>query len=523
MTNHFPAQQSSDLTLEQAKVEVISRSIALGAKPIKAPVILKYQLTSWQKTYFYRPDLFIADCIVFEEGRGAADYQLEIAEQLPIKKRIAVRGPHRLGKTSLASWLIHWFALTRDGLDWKCPTTAGGWRQLSKFLWPEIHKWSRRLKWNVIGRQPYTANELLTINMKLRTGEAFAAASDKVELIEGAQADHLFYLFDEAKIIPEETFDGAEGAFAGGTQGKTEAYGFAISTPGPPIGRFYDIHARKPGLEEWYARHVTLEEAIAAGRIGRDWAEAKLKLWGENSALYQNRALGEFYASDEDGVIPLGWVEPAVERWRDWKETGGNTFHFTNLGVDVADGGENKTIIGLRFEKAIEKLREYPKQDTMETAGIVNGLLRARGGYAVIDSIGVGSGVLNRVKEENLAGLGFNAGKPCKATDRSGDNGFINLRSAAWWNLREMLDPANGENIMLPPDDELIGDLTTPKWRVMSGGKISVESKGETENWGKGVNARLGRSTDKGDAVVMAFCPKQWIETEPEAFIWVAV
>ena len=38
--------------------------------------------------------------------------------------------------------LLH-FASTRDalGLDWKCPTTAGAWRQLIQFLWPEVHKW----------------------------------------------------------------------------------------------------------------------------------------------------------------------------------------------------------------------------------------------------------------------------------------------------------------------------------------------------------------------------------------------
>jgi hypothetical protein len=55
--------------------------------------------------------------------------------------RVAARGPHGLGKTTLASWVVIWFALTRDGDDWKVITTASAWRQLEKFLWPEIHKW----------------------------------------------------------------------------------------------------------------------------------------------------------------------------------------------------------------------------------------------------------------------------------------------------------------------------------------------------------------------------------------------
>ena len=53
-----------------------------------------------------------------------------------------------------------------------------------------------------------------------------------------------------------------------------------------------------------------------------------------------------------------------------------------------------------------------------------------------------------------------------------------------------------------PPDDELIGDLTAPKWRPVAGGpkasaKIRIESKED-------IRKRLGRSTDAGDAVVQA-------------------
>ncbi|HZQ08615.1 MAG TPA: hypothetical protein VFD70_18680, partial [Anaerolineae bacterium] len=83
---------------------------------------------------------------------------------------------------------------------------------------------------------------------------------------------------------------------------------------------------------------------------------------------------------------------------------------------------------------------------------------------------------------------------------KSGELGFVDKRAHAWWNMRELLDPANGADIALPPEDTLIGDLTAPHWRPMSGGKIRVESKDELRK-----PERLGRSTDDGDAVVMAF------------------
>ena len=74
------------------------------------------------------------------------------------------------------------------------------------------------------------------------------------------------------------------------------------------------------------------------------------------------------------------------------------------------------------------------------------------------------------------------------------------------WNLRELLDPAGGHEIALPPDDQLTGDLTAPHWKMTSAGRVQVESKEE-------IRKRLGRSTDAGDAVAMAF----WEEQKPKA------
>ena len=36
-------------------------------------------------------------------------------------------------------------------MDWKVVTTASLWRQLSKNLWPEVHKWSRQIDWTKLG------------------------------------------------------------------------------------------------------------------------------------------------------------------------------------------------------------------------------------------------------------------------------------------------------------------------------------------------------------------------------------
>ena len=83
---------------------------------------------------------------------------------------------------------------------------------------------------------------------------------------------------------------------------------------------------------------------------------------------------------------------------------------------------------------------------------------------------------------------------------RDGSLKFVNKRSAALWLFREALDPGQpgGSPIMLPPGDRrLLADLTAPTWETTPQG-IKVEPKEK-------VVARLGRSTDRGDAVVMAW------------------
>jgi len=454
----------------------------------------------------YRADLpgFVQDCFTWKPGRGPTAYQIEIMAAIPREKRVAVRGPHGLGKTCVAAWVILWFALTRDGDDWKAPTTASAWRQLTKFLFPEVHKWARRLRWERIGREPFTRDELLRESLKLSTGEAFAVASDNPAYIEGAHADNLLYIFDESKAVAGETFDAAEGAFSGGgAQEHQEAYALAISTPGEPQGRFYDIHKRKPGLEDWWTRHVTLAETIEASRVSPEWAEQRKRQWGEASAVYQNRVLGEFAASDEDGIVPLAWVELANERWQQWVDAG-RPGDQDALGVDVGRGGDKSTIarrykwiVDGKKRTVIGSIERDGKPDTMQLTGRVVGILKAHGGTPAVDVIGIGAGVVDRLREQDFSVIAFNAAARSDALDRTEELGFVNLRSQGWWQMREMLDPANEEWIALPPDDLLTGDLTAPHYKLVSGGKIQVESKDD-------IRRRLGRSTDDGDAVMMA-------------------
>lgn len=457
------------------------------------------------RRYYDDPVAFAHDCIAWPEGQGLTGYQDEVLAAIPTQHRVAQRGPRGLGKSTTNAMAVLWFALTRDaaGVDWKCATTAGGWHQLEQYLWPEIHKWAAKLRWDKLGRDAFQRGELQMLNLKLNHGSAFAVASNVPARIEGAHADSLMFIYDESKIISNETFDASEGSLAG----MGEAFAFASSTPGEPVGRFYDIHTHKPGLEDWTTFHITLEQAITAGRIDAVWAHQRKLLWGENSALYANQVLGEFHSDDESSVIPLAWIEAAVQRHRDrtfaycqehhveQMDLGGK---FDRVGVDVAESGGDKTVQSVWMGHRCHELRVTSGEDTVQTASRVEGLLNANPeATAVIDADGLGVGVYNDLNHAGCKVEAFHASAATDKKDESGELGFINVRAAAWWHLREQLDPRNDPDMELPDDPLLIGDLTAPKWEQVGRSNIKVEAKKE-------IRKRLGRSPDAGDACMMA-------------------
>ena len=106
-------------------------------------------------------------------------------------------------------------------------------------------------------------------------------------------------------------------------------------------------------------------------------------------------------------------------------------------------------------------------------------------------------------KENGIPCAQFNGAAASKAKTKDGTLAFINKRAEAWWRFREELDPnqEGGSAVALPPDPKLTADLAAPTWELTSRG-IKIESKDE-------IRARLGRSPDRGDAVVMAMSEGQ--------------
>lgn len=499
---------------------------------VKALHHARRQLSSRRlQRYYENAAAFARDCIRWPEGQGLAPYQYEILEALTEHKRVAVRSLHGAGKTTTESISELWFSITRDAMerDWKIITTAGAWNQLENYLWPEIHKWARVLRWELLLRDPFKLTELMKLTMQLDYGKASSVSPSNVNFAEGSHADSIFWLFDEAKSIPVAMWDAAEGAFSTeGLEGH-EAFALASSTPGEPIGRFYEVQTHKPGLEDWHVIHVGLEKALAAGRVSATWADQRKRQWGESSALYANRVLGEFHSSDEDAVIPLSWIEEAVERWKDsellQRDHGRARNGFpleryrmpdlTCVSVDVARFGDDQSAIAMIHGVRVQEIRRFFHEPETMIAGRVAGAAGPPedGVKVVVDTDGLGGGVTDILRERDYEIDAFHGGYATDRKDRSGELGYKNWRSGAWWHMRELLDPhpctcegheycpEHGSKIELPDDPLLIGDLAAPRMkRITSKSQIELEPKDETKK-------RLGRSPDSGDSVVMGYWP----------------
>lgn len=198
-------------------------------------------------------------------------------------------------------------------------------------------------------------------------------------------------------------------------------------------------------------------------------------------------------------AIPTAWIRAAQARWTQHPPVG---VPQCAIGVDVAQGGSDKTVLAIRHDGWFAPLVSVPGTQTplgSDVAGLV--LSKRRDNSKVIIDVGGGWGAdaYAHLTANQIDCTGYMGVK--QSVHRTQDNQlkFANIRTEAYWRFREALNPdqQGGSPIMLPDDRELLADLAAPKYMPVSGG-IALEAK-------DALVKRIGRSPDRGDAVVMAW------------------
>lgn len=478
--------------------------------------------------------------------------QIEILESLVKNRYTAVQSCHDAGKSFIAARAIAKWIEQHDPGEAFVVSTAPTSAQVSVILWREIQRAHKK------GKLPGSITTAGYPQWKLGgepIGYGRKPADYSESAFQGIHARYVLVVIDEACGVAEQLFNAAD-ALATNAHARV----LAIGNPDDPTSHFARIckpnsgwnvitidGLRTPNFTEDAVKWLDCEQCRNTGRTEpllaqlyreenipfteeyvpeslRDmllsplWVEERLHRWvgqpdvaqtlsevSHQSALFTAKVRGLFPTSAAEGICPLAWVELAMNRHDDWIQGGRRRLPVNErhvLGADIADQGEDQTCIAFREGNIVMEIRKYRNSDIMETTGYIKAAMTDRpGGLAIIDSIGIGAGVLSRLREQGVAVKGFVASGSAKGLkDKTREFEFINLRAAAWWKMRELLDPSQpgGSDIMLPRSEMLLADLTTPHWKVMSSGKIQVESKDD-------IRKRLGRSTDEGDAVVMSF------------------
>ena len=209
---------------------------------------------------------------------------------------------------------------------------------------------------------------------------------------------------------------------------------------------------------------------------------------------------GNFAAGLKDHdfqVIPTAWIEAAQRRWR---PDGWRGVAMTAIGLDVAQGGADFTVLAARHGGWYAPLVRKPGHETRDGSAVAAAVVAVRRDRCpvVVDvDGGWGGDTVARLKDNGIAVVGFRGVSTSSARTRDGQLKFFNKRAEAWWRMREELDPGQhgGSILALPPDASIKADLAAPRWELTPRG-IKLEEKAE-------IRKRLGRSPDDGDAIVM--------------------
>ena len=256
-------------------------------------------------------------------------------------------------------------------------------------------------------------------------------------------------------------------------------------------GVFYDSHHRHRNL--WETVQIGAEDTpnVEEGRVSLpgmmtvEDMENHKREWGEDSAMYTGSVLGQFPENLEGVMVPLTAAQAAVER--ELAPEG-----VLVVACDVAHKGHDHTVVMRRQGGVARIVRRVRGHDTMEVSGILKSYCdEQRVNVLVIDAVGVGAGVVDRLREVGLATArieAFNGGETAKQGDR-----FVNRNAEVWWAMRERY---MGEEMDTENDSNLIGQVSSREYTIDSKGRVMLQSKREMKD-----------SPDEADALAMTFAP----------------
>jgi len=382
-------------------------------------------------------------------------YQLKIAEPIYYKKhkRIIITATTRAGKTLILALTSILYALKypNSRILIIAPTYDQAKIMMNyiiqhlfdnDFLLSQIANRDLRTE---VSKQKITFNNMSTIEIFSAQGEA--------ERLMGIGGDLI--IVDESALVSDEVFRTRILRMLGDNP---DSILIEIGNP-IHLNHFYEHWNDK----NFYKIHISWQDCVREGRLTKEFVEEQkrnLTEW-EFKMLYD----AEFVDVGEENIFRVSWIERAKN----------NNFIFDKkeyiCGVDVARYGKDETVItilstdGERYK--IEKIINFTKSDITTICGtLINLNKQYNFKHIVVDDVGIGAGVTDFLREQNINVYPFNAGSKPYNPQR-----FDNLKSETVWRLKDLFE---NNLIQIMENKKLILQLLAWKLKITSLGKIKI-------------------------------------------------
>jgi len=404
--------------------------------------------------------------------------QEEYARALLRHRRIAVLGANSTGKDYATGHLVWWWLTAHYPA--KVVIMAPTHRQVHDIVWREVRQAYAEARGVIGGTMQPRASRWEYDDDHFMVG---FAVSDPLA-IQGYHSPNLLVVLSEAHGIPQAEIDSVK-----------RLNPRAIVMTGNPLsaeGEFHDAFHERADLYHTIqisAFDTPLDDP-RPGMVTREIIEERKDEWGEDSPLYRASINGEWPEGLDGALITLSEAQAAVDRALE-PDPG------AILGVDVARYGSDASVIYRRNGPVARQVYRKLGVSTMQLVTAVLDAITPDVTHIVIDTVGLGAGVFDRLQEIRLPDhvllVSFQGGgRPIRRKK------FFDNNAESWWEMAEAF--RRGE-IDIEDDRRLKAQITSRIYEIQSDRTIRLESK-------EAIRERGGRSPDEGDALAMTYTPR---------------